>query len=96
MFIQLGREDVAEKLFKINVNVNLKNNDGYTVLHLAVQDGRATLVEGLIERSSDVNLQQMDGDTPLHIAVEKGILIEKSISTTWDHYGFIDNVSISF
>lgn len=73
MFIRLGREDVAEKLFKINVNVNLKNNDGFTVLHLAVADGREKLVEGLIERSSDVNLQNMNGDTALNIAVEKGI-----------------------
>jgi ankyrin repeat protein len=53
-----------------NVDKNIKNNDGHTVLHLAVLAHSTEIVTYLVEiAETDLNMRNNHGDTPLHIAV---------------------------
>ena len=53
--------------FLINMDVNSKDENGYTALHAASSYGHLKLVELLLEKyKANVNITDSDGDTPLH------------------------------
>ena len=54
------------------VDLDAKNNDDETSLHLAARNGRASVVATLLARGADVNAKDEDDDTPLHFAAEGG------------------------
>ncbi|CAN1250833.1 Acyl-CoA-binding domain-containing protein 2 [Linum perenne] len=67
-----AREGDADNLLKsINhdVSVNLKDSEGRTPLHWAVDRGHRNIVELLVERNADVNAKDNEGQTALHYAV---------------------------
>ena len=51
-------------------NVNEKNKDGLTPLHLAVKSGHKSIVELLIAKGSDVNAKDTRGGTSLDYSTE--------------------------
>ena len=51
-------------------NVNEKNEDGYTPLHLAMKSGHKRIVELLIAKGSDVNAKDTRGGTSLDYSTE--------------------------
>lgn len=51
------------------VSVNLKDSEGRTPLHWAVDRGHLEVTELLVCRNADVNAKDNDGQTPLHYAV---------------------------
>jgi len=51
------------------VDVNVKNDFGFTPLLKAAQFGRREVAELLIAKGADVNAKGWDGRTPLHLAV---------------------------
>ncbi|CAL0319528.1 unnamed protein product [Lupinus luteus] len=51
------------------VSVNLKDSEGRTPLHWAVDRGHFDVTELLVGRDGDVNAKDNDGQTPLHYAV---------------------------
>jgi len=51
-------------------NVNEKNKDGLTPLHLAVKSGHKRIVELLIAKGSDVNAKDTRGGTSLDYSTE--------------------------
>ena len=51
------------------VDVNVKNDFGFTPLLKAAQFGRREVAELLIAKGADVNAKGWDGRTPLHFAV---------------------------
>ena len=53
-------------------DVDLKEEDGYTVLMLAAQNGHTEVVQLLLDNGSDVNLKEEDGYTALIWAALKG------------------------
>ncbi|XP_004502682.1 acyl-CoA-binding domain-containing protein 1 isoform X1 [Cicer arietinum] len=57
------------KCIENGVSVNLKDSEGRTPLHWAVDRGHLNVTELLIGRSADVNAKDNDGQTPLHYAV---------------------------
>jgi len=65
----------AMNLLKIMVNsknINSRDSDGNTALHIAVQkDSNIEQIKYLISLSSDVDARNRSGDTPLYIAVQK-------------------------
>ena len=69
---QFEDEDLKDALKKLRageVDVNVKvTGDGYTILHLSVQDEKANekLVEALIAAGAEVNAKDKDGSTPLY------------------------------
>ena len=54
-----------------NLNVNLKNEESYSVLHVASMNGQDAVTLFLIEKGAKINAKTDDFWTPLHYAVEK-------------------------
>ncbi|TET39362.1 MAG: ankyrin repeat domain-containing protein [Planctomycetota bacterium] len=50
-------------------DVNVKDNDGFTLLHKAAMLGEKVIAELLINRSANINAKEENGATPLHTAV---------------------------
>ncbi|CAI2169764.1 12025_t:CDS:2 [Funneliformis geosporum] len=72
IFSYTKKGDIAE-LSKIldsdKVDINVKDNQGLTLLHWASDQGHLEAVELLIERGADVNiLSEVEKETPLHYA----------------------------
>ena len=63
---------------KINVmirngaDVNIRDNNGCTILNKVLTEGRWDIARLLIEGGADVNARDQGGETPLRIAVGKG------------------------
>ncbi|CAI0452503.1 unnamed protein product [Linum tenue] len=67
-----AREGDAASLSKSidhDVSVNLKDSEGRTPLHWAVDRGHLNIVELLVGRNADVNAKDSEGQTALHYAV---------------------------
>jgi len=67
--IQLVRRALTSK----HININIKNNDGHTILYLACRENNDEIVKLLIESNANVDISNdIDGDTPLIIACSEG------------------------
>jgi len=64
--LMIGWYDVAMLVIDKGVDVNTKDKDGYTPLHLA---NNIEFTKLLIARGADVNANNKNGSTPLHMAV---------------------------
>ena len=58
------RTDLSEQ------NVNLKNNQGYTVLHYACLCDSERSVKKFLKLGASVNIKEQNGNQPLHLAVK--------------------------
>ncbi|MGI2261768.1 ankyrin repeat domain-containing protein [Candidatus Cardinium hertigii] len=73
--VMKGNIKMVNQLIDDGYNIDLKNKDLYTPLHLAVEshNGNAIkLLKALIEKNACVNVQNKYGYSPLHIACKKG------------------------
>lgn len=61
--------NAVKNLISKGFNVNVKNNDENTPLHLAVMCDDLEIMQILINSGAEVNAQNKSGDTPLSIAV---------------------------
>ena len=75
-------------------DVNVKNNDGDTPLHLAVKENNAEAIKFLLSQKADGNVKNNDGDIPLHLAMKESnievvkILVSNGANVnTWDKNG---------
>ncbi|MGC9105409.1 MAG: ankyrin repeat domain-containing protein [Thermoprotei archaeon] len=50
-------------------DVNIRDKDGNTPLHLAAWYGYLDIVKFLVEHGADVNARNAEGNTPLHLAI---------------------------
>lgn len=57
-----------EQLIKANADVNAKEKDNWTSLHVACQNGTDPIVKFLLDNGAEVDSKTTDGFTPLHIA----------------------------
>ena len=74
-FVELckdGKSTEAEEALRNGANVNAKDEDGRTALHLAAFNGHADIVEALLRHGADVNAKDKDGYTALHWAATLG------------------------
>lgn len=69
-----GSLDEVKKLLDSGANVNAKNEDGETALHLAARWNIYELVKCLADHGADVNAKDCYGDSVLHIAARWGDL----------------------
>jgi ankyrin repeat protein len=53
---------------EIKIDIDEKNNDGETALHLAIDKSNVTAVRLLLSNGANPNVADKDGDTPLHWA----------------------------
>ena len=60
---------VARALRDKGAEVNARDNNGWTPLHVAVQVGASDIVKELLTRGADPNAKQDLGSTPLHFAL---------------------------
>ncbi|XP_055322256.1 26S proteasome non-ATPase regulatory subunit 10-like [Sitodiplosis mosellana] len=62
--------DVVEKLIKKKANVNFKDANGQTPLHLALEHGHKDVAEKLIRGGANVNLKDNNNQTPAETAAK--------------------------
>ena len=63
--------EVVRRLLSAGADVDAKDEDRATALHLAVIDRREAVVEALIAGGADVNARDGHGETPLHDAARR-------------------------
>ncbi|EEF36122.1 acyl-CoA-binding domain-containing protein 1 [Ricinus communis] len=76
-----AREGDVKNLLKCidtGVSVNLKDSEGRSPMHWAVDRGHLNVVEVLVGRNTDINAKDNEGQTPLHYAAvcERGAIAE--------------------
>ncbi|XP_020702853.1 acyl-CoA-binding domain-containing protein 1 [Dendrobium catenatum] len=64
-----GEVDSLLKSIENGASVNLRDSEGRTPLHWAVDRGHLKIVEILLSKSADVNAKDNEGQTSLHYAV---------------------------
>ena len=65
--VECSNEIYVRALVSAGANVRLRDDQGFTALHLAVAD--AVIVAKLIDAGAQVGARASDGSTPLHVAV---------------------------
>ena len=60
--------DSLKMLFTAGANINAKDKDGNTGLHVATKLGNEKTIKGFIGYSADINTKNSAGLTPLHLA----------------------------
>ena len=88
---QVGGSTTVQEIFRQmpDLDINQKNNQGSTPLHIAVESGSTDIVGALLSRPKiNINLKDNNGCTPLALAVENGdlamvrlLLLEPGIQT---------------
>ena len=66
------KEKVLELLNNQKININYKNENGWTALHYACDEGNLKIVEILIKAHIDINIKNNDKKTALHISAFRG------------------------
>ena len=69
----IGASDVVHVLAEHDSDINLKNAQQHTALHLASKYGHGDCVKMLLGFASNPNLQDAKGDTAAHFAARGGI-----------------------
>lgn len=72
--ISRGQINVAKLLAENGANVYVIDDNGNSILHLAVQSGSSALVLFALRNNINVNDINMLGMTALHVAIERGDL----------------------
>ena len=77
---RLGRDELFYKIVDGHIkdalkildeveNVDIKDKNGYSYLHIAVQCGSVEIIRKLLSKGADINIADNFGKTPLMIAI---------------------------
>lgn len=67
----------AQKIIELGGDINITDNDGNTVLHLAVQDFHQRDIKFLLENGIDTSIKNKDGHTAFDLAKDVIELLER-------------------
>lgn len=74
-------EEIIREVLKLGVDINAKDDNGQTPLHLAIMkgtyhgdSGEPTFLKILLERGAAIDAPDGRGNTPLHVATNSGTL----------------------
>ena len=79
---EVSASDIAKTLVSAGADVNARNKNGITTLHLAVHNGNLNLIEFMLEHKARLDVKDNSGRTPLHLvclASKNRLAILKSI-----------------
>lgn len=86
--IQKKQNDVVKMMIEKGANINVKNLNGQTPLHVAILTNNIEIAKYLIEKGADLNIKDCKGQTPLYLAILKNnveiakLLIKKGANIT--------------
>ena len=86
--VRQGVEVRVRKLLKETTDVDVRSEEGLTVLQVAVQQGYESIAKLLLERKANTEAHDEDGETPLHKAAANGH--DKIIRLLINHAAHID------
>ena len=66
---------------------NYRNNDGYTILHLAINESKKDMVQFLLENGIDPNIKTSNNETPLELSSNNSNSINRKINGILKVYG---------
>ena len=81
--VRNGHYEVVDTIFDIfekDINIDLQNHDGETLMHIAADLGDDTLAKYLIEHGANLSLVNNDGNTVLHSLVD--LCVEDPINSS--------------
>ena len=68
--IKAGETDKARSLFQIDTDINARDSDGNTLLHLCAALNDSGSIEYFLFKGADSEIKNKHGDTPLHVAID--------------------------
>ena len=71
MASERGHLDIVKCLIEKGADVNAKDEDEETALHLASEEGHLEIVQYLIEKGADINAKDCYGQTALYLVSEQ-------------------------
>lgn len=80
MLLFLGQYELMDLLIQIGGDVNIRDNDQHTPLHLAAKHGYDQIVRLLLQKGSDIEAKNKVGHTPIMDASENGESSKKLLS----------------
>lgn len=82
-YLQIKQNDAALKLIDAGqLDVNMQNEEGYSLLHYAAEAGNLEMVKALLSRGADPSLKARTGSTPYQMAVGTMVKAEIRKATT--------------
>jgi ankyrin repeat protein len=64
--------EITALLLEHKADINARNKDGLTLLHVAVNIGAPLMLEELLDIGADLNATDGNGQTPVEVASTKG------------------------
>lgn len=65
-FSRHGRADEVERLLSSGIPVDVRDENGNTVLIIACQNGNKRVAKAALRRGANINARNLKGNTPLH------------------------------
>jgi len=66
--VRKNRESDIRKALEAGADINAKDGDGNTILHVAAGEGLPGIVIGLVGRGADINIRNNAGETAIDVA----------------------------
>ena len=75
--------------------LNVQNEDGETILHIAAKQGRVDVAEHLVSQGADVQVQNISGNSPIHELMSSANAKEESVKSFFSRLvGKLENTVI--
>ena len=86
------KEKILELISNPNIDINYKNEEGWTALHFSCEEGNLKISEILIKSNININSQNNERKTPLHISAFNGFFdISKLLVENGANLNILDN-----